>query len=374
MKKSEMWTYHNPVAVTFGLGCFDRIAILVAARPYLLVTYPDAHFAVLASRLAELLGPPAGMVSDVSPDPDIVDLARQSSGIAMLETQPEVVLALGGGSVIDSAKVLAASAEGFATVETLLDGGKPSSGWNPLPLIAVPTTAGTGSEVTCWATVWDRKASIKRSLEYPMLYPEAAVIDPHLMHSMPCALTVSTGLDALSHALESLWNRNVNSITATHAVAAARVILEALPALVADPENLDSRSRMAAASLSAGLAFSCTRTAIAHAISYPVTLRYGVPHGIACSFTLPMILDSLAEIEGLTGQGLREIFGPDLRVGARRLADTLDQLGVGLDPADYGIDTEEWAAIFNEATVGARGRNFIGTVRRPLQPLPPFAS
>ncbi len=368
-----MWTYHNPVAITFGAGCFDRLEALVGERPYLLVTYPDAPFTALADRLTQRLGPAAGTVRDVVPNPDIADLSRQASEIAALETRPEVVIALGGGSVIDSAKVLAASAQGFTAVRALLSGAGAPDDWQPLPLIAMPTTAGTGSEVTCWATVWDRETATKRSLDHPALYPEAAVIDPELMCSMPCALTVSTGLDALSHALESLWNRNANPVTATHAVVAARTILEVLPALVAAPGDPGLRSRMAEASLVAGLAFSGTRTAIAHSISYPVTLRHGVTHGIACSFTLPMILHSLADADGLTGRGLRDIFGPDLRVGARKLAGFLDGLGVRLTPAGYGIDAAEWENILAEATDGPRGRNFIGAITT-LHPVSPLAA
>jgi len=366
-----MWSYHNPVAVTFGSGSFDRLAARVAKRSYLLVTYPDAPFTAFAERLAQHLGPPAGAVCDVAPNPDIADVARQASEIALLKVRPEVIIALGGGSVIDSAKFLAASADGVATAEALLNGTEPPEGWQPLPLIALPTTAGTGSEVTCWATVWDRKAATKHSLDHPALYPEAAIIDPELMRSMPRDLTVSTGLDALSHALESLWNRNANPVTARHAVAATRTILDVLPALVADPEDPDLRSRMAEASLAAGLAFSGTRTAIAHSISYPVTLRHGVQHGIACSFTLPMILHSLANADGLTGRSLREIFGSDLRVGARRLAAFLEGLGVGLTPADYGIDDAEWKTILSNAMIGPRGRNFIGvfTTLHPVSPL-----
>lgn len=368
-----MWTYYNPVAITFGFGSFDDLATGVAGRPYLLVTYADAPFIALTDRLAQRLGPPAGAVRDVAPNPDLADVARQASETAMLAQRPEVVIAIGGGSVIDSAKVLAASAQGFASVEALLKGNAPPQGWRPLPLIAVPTTAGTGSEVTCWATVWDRKAGTKRSLDHPALYPEAAIIDPELMRSMPRDLTVSTGLDALSHALESLWNRNANPVTATHAVNAARAILDVLPALVAAPEDPDLRSRMAEASLAAGLAFSGTRTAIAHSISYPVTLRHGVQHGIACSFTLPMILDSLADTGGLTGRALRDIFGPDLRTGARRLAAFLNGLGIGLSPADYGIDAAEWQSILTEATAGPRGRNFIAPITT-LHPVSPLAA
>ncbi|MGP9790870.1 iron-containing alcohol dehydrogenase PsrA [Roseinatronobacter sp. NSM] len=368
-----MWSYHNPVAIKFGLGSFDKIAGLVHTRPYLLVTYPDAPFTALADRLAQRLGPPAGAVRDVSPNPDMADVARQAAETAMLAQRPEVVIAIGGGSVIDSAKVLAASAQGFAPVEALLNGNAAPQGWRPLPLIAVPTTAGTGSEVTCWATVWDRKAGTKRSLDHPALYPEAAIIDPELMRSMPRDLTIATGLDALSHALESLWNVNANPVTASHAVAAARAILDVLPALVAAPGDADLRSRMAQASLAAGLAFSGTRTAIAHSISYPVTLRHGVQHGIACSFTLPMILDSLANTGGLTGRALRDIFGPDLRAGARRLAAFLDGLGIGLSPAAYGIDAAEWQSILTEATAGPRGRNFIAPITT-LHPVSPLAA
>lgn len=365
-----MWSYRNPVAITFGSGSFETIADVVGARPYLLVTYPDRPFTDLADRLAQRVGPPAGAVRDVSPNPDMVDLARQASEIAIPARRPEVILAIGGGSVIDSAKVLAASAQGFAPVEAMLNGSAAPRDWRPLPLIAVPTTAGTGSEVTRWATVWDRRAATKRSLDHPALYPEAAIIDPELMRSMPRDLTISTGLDALSHALESVWNVHANPITASYAVHAARIILDVLPALVATPADRGLRSRMAEASVAAGLAFSGTRTAIAHSISYPVSLKHGVQHGIACAFTLPMILDSLADIQGLTGRTLRDIFGPDLRVGARRLAAFLDGLGVGLSPHDYGIGAEEWQSILTEAVAGPRGRNFIAPVTT-LHPVSP---
>ncbi|TVQ28800.1 MAG: iron-containing alcohol dehydrogenase [Geminicoccaceae bacterium] len=368
-----MWRYHNPVAVTFGVGSLETLAARVAGRSYLLVTYPDTRFAALAEQVSARLGPPVARVSDVAPNPDLADLDRQTARVAQARATAEVVLAVGGGSVIDSAKVLAAAGGGEGAVEALLAGGEPPAGWRPLPLIAVPTTAGTGSEVTSWATVWDRAASTKRSLDHPRLYPEAAVIDPALMCAMPRALTISTGLDALSHALESLWNRHINPISAMHAVAAARTILEVLPALACAPDDLDLRRRMAQAALSAGLAFSGTRTAIAHAISYPVTLHHGVPHGIACSFTLPMILHGLADADGLTGWALREIFGPDLRAGAWRLAAFLEGLDVHLEPADYGIGATEWSEILAAATAGDRGRNFIATAAA-VQPLPPRPS
>ena len=150
---------------------------------------------------------------------------------------PKVIVALGGGSVIDTAKVLAAARGGFAPVLRYLQTGAGAEALSATPIIAVPTTAGTGSEVTCWATVWDTQSGKKYSLSRPNLYPKHAVVDPALMVGKPRQLTISTGLDALSHALESLWNVNVNPISAQHAVVAAREILTCPAAARARPEE-----------------------------------------------------------------------------------------------------------------------------------------
>ena len=124
---------------------------------------------------------------------------------------------------------------------------------------------------------------------------------------------------------------------------------------------------MAAAALSAGLAFSNTRTAIAHSISYPVTLHHHVVHGIACSFTLPMILRSVAGSGGLTGQGLAQIFGANLEAGADRLAEFLTGLGVSTDFRTYGIEPGAWPGLIADAFDGERGQNFVGTRHALLQ-------
>ncbi len=361
-----MWSYRNPVEVSFGAGMLDTLPTLCGNRLYVLVTYPDPFFKALAVRVTELLGAPLLTVADVSANPDRSVLQRQVQRVGQLPCTPELVLALGGGSVIDTAKVLAAGAYGFSMVDSLLENGEAPPGWQPLPIVAVPTTAGTGSEVTCWATVWNRAAGRKLSLEHPLLYPKAALVDPTLMLGKPCALTISTGLDALSHALESLWNHKVNPLSAAQAVAAAETILAVLPNLVTRLDDLGLRTRMAEAALLAGFAFSNTRTSIAHALSYPITLERGIDHGVACSFTLPIVLASLADVQGLTGQALRRIFGVDLRRGADRLTQFLDGLGVSTNPVDYGISELRWAAMVKEATVGTRGRNFNGDPDRLL--------
>jgi alcohol dehydrogenase len=354
-----MWSFANPVAIEFGDGCFSRVGTHVAGRRYALVTYADPIFTALAARISALAGAPALIVDDVQPNPDLAALAPACARLAAQRI--ELIVALGGGSVIDTAKVLAASGGDFARVQRhLLEGAKAAPLPTPIPILAVPTTAGTGSEVTCWATVWDGAGGRKFSLADSRLYPERALVDPELTHAAPAGLTVSTGLDALSHALESIWNRNANPVSGQFAVAAAREILATLPALLRAPRDAALRRRMAQAALFAGIAFSNTKTALAHSISYAVTLRHGLAHGLACSFTLPQVMRSVIGADAACDARLREIFGGDLAAGASRLEAFLQEVGVSPRAADYGVTPAEWHAIIDAAIGGERGQNFIG--------------
>lgn len=356
-----MWSYKNPVRILFGNDRFAAITSLIADRSYALVTYPEASFQDLTDQLTAAAGAPLIVVNDIAPNPDCRLLAEQSARFASLPSQPEVIVALGGGSVIDSAKVFAAAAGDFNKVRHFLETGDGASELSAIPIIAVPTTAGTGSEVTCWATVWDEEHGRKFSLARENLYPETALVDPALMLGKPYGLTLATGLDALSHSIESIWNVNANPVSARHAVAAARAILADLPNLLRDLGNLELRSRVAEASLNAGLAFSNTKTAIAHNLSYPITLGWSVQHGIACSFTLPTVLRSVVGIGGFREAALKQVFGDDLGKGADDLTEFLASLGVGHRFIDHGVPDTACGQIIDAAFAGERGKNFIGS-------------
>jgi len=355
-----VWSYRNPVDVRFGQGSFSELCNLISGRSYALVTYGEPYFRGLTEELAKRAGEPVLIIDDIAPNPDIDHLRHQTARFTGLKTAPEVIVALGGGSVIDSAKVFAAARGNFDAMEAYLKKRASADTINPWPLIAVPTTAGTGSEVTCWGTVWDNANGVKYSLAHPALYPQYALVDPALMIGKSKDLTIQTGLDALSHSLESLWNRNANPVSMAHAVAAARGVLSTLPALAGDLRNPQLRERMARAATLAGFAFSNTKTAIAHSLSYPITLRHGVPHGIACSFSLPMIIRSVAGHGGICEEGLRAIFGCDAAGAAERLETTLSKLGVATDYRHYGIEEAEWRELIESAFEGERGQNFIG--------------
>lgn len=361
-----MWSFHNPVQIRFGAGAFDMLPRLIGGRPYLLVTYNEPVFAELAARLERAAGTAIATIADVQPNPDRAHLDRQCARLAGLPRSPELVVAIGGGSVIDTAKVFAAGRGAFAPVWSVLTTGKGATALTPWPLIAVPTTAGTGSEVTSWATVWDGDSQKKYSLAAPALYPEFAVLDPALTVSCPKGLTVSTGLDALSHALESLWNRNANPVSAGFAALAARTIMETLPDLAANLRDPGLRERMLRAAMLSGMAFSNTKTAIAHSMSYPLTLKYGVVHGVACSFSLPMVMRSVIGLDKECDAALAQVFGPDLARGADRLESFLKSLNVSTSAADHGVARDAWLRIITEALGGERGQNFIGTSERLL--------
>ena len=356
-----MWSYKNPVKILFGNDQISSLASIVDDRKYALVTYPDITFETLISDIIIEVGEPIIIIRDVAPNPDRKLLSSQSRRFSDLKELPEVIIALGGGSVIDSAKVFSAAAGNFEKVERYLKNADAGLTSSAIPIVAIPTTAGTGSEVTSFATIWDEEHGRKFSLAHDKLYPEIALVDPVLMLGKPPALTLATGLDALSHAVESIWNINANPVSARHAVAAATSILANLPKLLNDLDNLELRYKIAEASLNAGLAFSNTKTAIAHNISYPITLGWGVQHGIACSFTLPTILLSLIGLGGFRETALKQIFGNDLEAGAENLRHFLASVGVGHSFSDQGVSGTDCKKIIDDAFIGERGKNFIGS-------------
>ncbi len=204
----------------------------------------------------------------------------------------DTVIAIGGGSTIDLAKALSIFSNSEKNNTYTLDEisacirNKSYVAGSCIDIIAVPTTAGTGSELTQWATIWDANKLGKYSIDVPELKPRLALIVPEFTLSLPPIITLSTGLDALSHAVEAYWSKHTTPLVQEIACRSIEIILENLKKTIQYPSNLLYREKMCRASVLAGLAFSQTRTTACHAISYPLTQLYGVPHGIAAALTL----------------------------------------------------------------------------------------
>ena len=358
--------FFNPVHSIYGAGSLSSLPKLLAGRKAVIVTFPEARQLGLVARLEALLGDLLVDVIDTAmPNPDVAELQGLYEIFWRDSKDAEVLIAVGGGSSIDTAKTLmVGTASGrFEDLVAALKGGDPFVPAQVKTLIAVPTTAGTGSEVTPWATVWDRVAQRKYSLHLAQTWPSVAIVDPELMLSLPPAVTLQSGLDALSHALESIWNVNANAISDTFAIAAVQDIFDALPLLMDQPGDLALRGRVALAALKAGMAFSNTRTALAHSISYEMTLRYGLAHGIACSFPLPMVLQRAIGIDPERDAVLERALGP-LDHAPQRLSAFIEQFGVRTRFSDYGVSNEEADQMVAHALTGARGKNFIGTTQK----------
>lgn len=365
-----MWNYHNPVHIAAGDSSLNQLPVLLAGRHCLLVTFPEAESLGLVQRVRLLIGEQLrGVIDTIEPNPDVKWLAPLYAQVQRDYADVPVIVALGGGSAIDAAKALlcATSSGTFDELLAVLEQGgqlpATSDAAAHKALIAIPTTAGTGSEVTPWATIWDKANGRKHSLHQACTWPQAAIIDPRLMVSLPAGATLASGLDALSHALESIWNINRNPVSMSLAVQAARRVLTTLPALMNDLSNLSLRSDMAEAALLAGLAFSNTKTALAHSLSYDITLQHGVPHGIACSFSLPLVLEMALGADAVADAALLSIFDASTpAIASTRLHKFLEQLGVATDPAQYGVTPAAWQAMVHKAANGPRGRNFIRTL------------
>jgi alcohol dehydrogenase len=227
----------------------------------------------------------------ITPDPTYPVL--QAGYEAVKAHRSDAILAVGGGSAIDAAKVIGAMAvTGKSPVKLIgmLKVSKPM-----LPLFAIPTTAGTGSEVTVAAVVTDPVKHEKAAVIDPKLVPLAAALDPVLMRGMPKPITAATGMDALTHAVEAYLNRWPHAETAQHCTAAVRMVFGNLQRSYDNGDDLQAREAMALASFYAGLAFTKAYVGYVHAFSHKIGGMYGVPHGLANAITLPYVLDFLKD-------------------------------------------------------------------------------
>ena len=282
------WEFKLPVKLVFGTGkrfeineYIDEIGgtrgVLVCGKSFTKNGVADA----LAERTR---GKIKAVFSDIRPNPttdNVDDCVR-----LMREIGADFAVALGGGSPMDCCKAACAIVKGNGFIRAYHSEGKPVSKDEAIPMIALPTTSGTASEVTNISVLTDTEKNLKSPMNDPAMYPKIAVVDPELTLTVPPQVTASTGLDVLSHAVESYWSTLNQPICSACSVYSARLVFEWLEKAYNEPDNLEAREKMAEASIVAGVAFSHPRTTGSHACSFPLTNIYGVPHGEACAFTL----------------------------------------------------------------------------------------
>ncbi|GFI35628.1 long-chain-alcohol dehydrogenase 1 [Bacteroidaceae bacterium] len=349
-----VWEYLQPVRIRFGNGliaCLSEEIRHLGRHRGLLVTSPSFVYRGVAGKIKEACnGCLDGTFSNVSPNPDVTEC--DACAEQLRAGGYDFVVALGGGSVIDLAKAAAMICLTSDSIADYLDTGRvlPEA---RLPLIAIPTTAGTGSEITDVSVLSDHVRRLKVPLKSASLYPVVAIVDPELTYSLPPHLTASTGFDVLSHAIEAYWSLHHQPVCDALAVHAAGLVLRYLKAAFEEPLSAVAREKMAEASVMAGLAFTLPRTTSVHACSYPLTNLLGIPHGEACALTLDRFIrlnaagcervEALARLLGYAGSGA--------------LADAVVSLkhvtGMRCDLCDFHLSDEQ----LNELVLGSQHPN-----------------
>ena len=359
-----MMRYHNPVEIRDGEDVLANLA------DTLLETVPQARRVLLLTRGRDFCQSEAYArlqkalqayeireISFTASNPDVSELLPL---LQALEKVPiDLIVAVGGGSVLDVGKCIATlHGRAFASAAELagyiLQGSYAEPG---IPWVALPTTAGTGSEVTPWATVWDRAGRRKLSMNNPENFARLALLDPLLTVSQPRGLTVSSALDAVCHATEAYWAKNTNPVSRIFALQAIRQIAVTLPVLLAEKEAPELRLALARASLYAGLAFSNTRTTICHSLSYPLTAGYHIPHGVAAVLSLASFLrinqPAIAAFPAL----LQAFQQPDTAGVQQWLTAMLQQGSFGCRLRDFGVARSDFADIIQHAFTKGRADN-----------------
>jgi len=288
-------------------------------------------------------------VTEMLKDRDIVLFDRVSSGpttniieeaVKIAKDEDiSVIIGMGGGSVIDTAKCTASMVknleEGKEIREYFDDEKKVIR--ESVPFIAIPTTSGTGAEVTRWAVVWDGKK--KHTISGLKMYAKVAIVDPKLTYSLPRRQTASSGMDALSQGIESYWSRNHNPISDIFAIRTIELVFRHLEGACNNPENTEHRRGMSLAALFSGLAINGTKTTVCHSLSYPMTAYFGIPHGHACGLTIPSFMLYNSKMEAARIKRIVEAIGEKtIEDGAEKVRELMEKIGLETKLRKLGID------------------------------------
>jgi len=334
-----MFTFQAPTRVRFGTGSADGLAeeveLLSKAGRILLVTDRGIVAAGIAGRVVRQI-PQAEVFDEVEANPRQTTVDK--AGELARRLKPAVVVGLGGGSALDAAKAVALLATNPGRIEDYE--GRSRYRARPLPVLAVPTTCGTGSEVTWVAVITHAGRRFKMSIKGPEMFPATAVVDPDLLRTLPAPLVASTGLDALTHALEAFTVKPATVLTDLFARQAAKLLLAHLPAAHGDIDGQpEAREKVMLGSLLAGFAFGNSDVGAVHCLAESVGSLFDTPHGVANSVFLPWVMEynlpvsqaRYAELARLTGEG-----DENEERAARRLIERVRGLSRSLDIPSFG--------------------------------------
>lgn len=354
----DTFEFSLPTKIIFGWGSLEKLgkeasnlgskAILITGRKSL------KEAGILDNVIKDLDEHEVRLIlfSDVEVDPSIETIDKAVS-VAKKEGC-NLVIGIGGGSVLDTAKSVSGLINENGEVKEYLAGKEIQN--DTAPFIAVPTTAGTGSEVTKNAVITDKERRIKISFRSFKLIPKIALVDPSLTVTMPKKLTSASGMDALSHAIEAYLSKNSNEITDSLAATSIRLIGENLLGAFNEGSNKEYRENMMFASVLAGMAFANAGLGLVHALSHPLGPRFNIPHGVACALMLPYVMEfnilgrlgKISEIASLLGENVENRMDTSHIIAIEKVRSLVQQVGLPTKLTQIGFTKKNIESIVED--------------------------
>ena len=348
------FVYSNPVKIIFGLKVLERVgeeakalgtrALIVVSRGGSMERY--GYLKRVITSLEEN-GVSTVVFREVLTNPPIEVIDRGAEVAA--EEKCDLIIGLGGGSSIDTAKIISILAVNRGSAKDVLEWKlKPKKA---LPLIAIPTTHGTGTEVDRYAVLSDYKDKVKKGFASRYIYPKVALLDPELTVTLPPRLSAATTVDALAHALEAYVSRDTNALARLYASEAIRVIAEYGPLVLCNPRDVEVRTKLLWASMMAGFAIDISRTALGHAMEHAVSALYPqIHHGEGLAVILPVwaeytykaAKEAFAEIAVLLGEKTEKLSVDEAaQRGVKALADLIFRLRLETSFGKMGVKEDD---------------------------------
>lgn len=315
MNPWRVYQHWNPGKLLFGPQSLNELAKEISLKEVpLIVTDKGVLNAGILKKVTEVLdgaGIRYHLFDGIEPDPPL-EIVEEAAAVYR-DRGCTLVIGVGGGSSIDGAKAVSLRVSQKGNLKEY-GMGKPIEG-TLAPIYAIPTTAGTGAEVTGVAVITDRENKIKMVMRGAQLFPKTVILDPELLSSITPKVAAETGADALTHAIESYVSLNSNVITEAFALSAIRMIARYLRRMVANPGDIETAGQMLVASCMAGLSFSNTGLGLTHSLAHPLGAYFHVSHGLSCALYLPIVMDfnlptcpeKFASIADAMGENVRQL-------------------------------------------------------------------
>jgi len=338
--------------IIMGAGASNQIAdevMRLSKKSVMIITDPGLMQTGICGRFQDLLikaGCSVRYFDGVEPDPPF-QIASQAAQ-TVRDTGTDLIVGIGGGSSLDIAKVASILVTNNGPVSSYFGVDMvPNPG---LTTILVPTTAGTGSEVTPIAILSDHQEKLKKGIVSPYLFPTAAILDPELTLGLPAAITAATGMDALIHAVEAFTSKNATPMTDMMAQEAMGLISNNIRTAFANGTNLEARAKMLEGSLLAGMAFANAGVTAVHAFAYPIGAEFHIPHGVANSIMLAPVMEfnmlgalkkfaQMARVLGENTQGLNE--RESARAAVQGLRNLAADIKIPTSLSSFGVKEED---------------------------------